>query len=137
MIVASFDIDPVAKGRARFTRQGRAYTPAKTRSFESTLRSLAHDRMTIPLPAGPLRVEVTYFFAPTKSGKNCFPIVKPDLDNLIKSLDAFNGIFWVDDKQIVEIEARKHYDWNRRVGSIHIVVSEIPVFKIPKKGSSK
>lgn len=30
----------------------------------------------------------------------------PDLDNLVKLLDALNGIAWVDDKQIDQIRAR-------------------------------
>lgn len=35
---------------------------------------------------------------------------KPDIDNFIKStLDALNGIIWVDDSQVVEIGARKWY----------------------------
>ena len=37
-------------------------------------------------------------------------IRKPDSDNLIKFIcDAFNGVIWVDDKQIWEIHFRKFY----------------------------
>lgn len=36
--------EPVGKGRPRFTRQGRAYTPAKTAKYEN-LVSLAFQQM--------------------------------------------------------------------------------------------
>ena len=36
-----------------------------------------------------------------------------DLDNFIKLVkDALNKIFWVDDSQIVEVQAKKIYDIN-------------------------
>jgi Holliday junction resolvase RusA-like endonuclease len=34
---------------------------------------------------------------------------RPDLDNFIKILDALNGVFWVDDSQIIRIDATKQY----------------------------
>jgi Holliday junction resolvase RusA-like endonuclease len=37
------------------------------------------------------------------------PCVKPDHDNLAKSLDALNGIVWGDDKQIVFSRVFKIY----------------------------
>lgn len=37
------------------------------------------------------------------------PTVKPDLDNIEKMLDAFNGIIWVDDVQVVEKNSSKVY----------------------------
>jgi hypothetical protein len=39
-----------------------------------------------------------------------FPIVKPDIDNLVKFyLDAANDVLWPDDKKIVELKATKIY----------------------------
>ncbi len=39
-----------------------------------------------------------------------FPIVKPDIDNLVKFyLDAANDILWPDDKKIIELKATKIY----------------------------
>ena len=38
------------------------------------------------------------------------PIVKPDVDNVAKSiLDALNGIIYLDDKQIIELNIKKIY----------------------------
>lgn len=43
------------------------------------------------------------------------PIVKPDIDNLVKFyLDAGNQILWSDDKKIVELKARKIYSESPR-----------------------
>lgn len=57
------------------------------------------------------------------------PMVKPDLDNLIKFiLDCLNGILFDDDSQIVEISARKKY------GSIpRTVVRAISMNEIEEK----
>ena len=38
------------------------------------------------------------------------PVVKPDVDNVAKSiLDALNGIIYLDDKQIIELDIEKIY----------------------------
>lgn len=38
------------------------------------------------------------------------PMIKPDIDNVAKSvLDALNGFFYTDDKQVIEISIRKFY----------------------------
>lgn len=43
------------------------------------------------------------------------PTKKPDLDNVIKCLDALNGIAFEDDKLITSIKARKAYSSSPRV----------------------
>ena len=43
------------------------------------------------------------------------PSVKPDIDNFIKIIcDALNGIVWIDDKQVVQVNAAKLYSDNPR-----------------------
>jgi Holliday junction resolvase RusA-like endonuclease len=38
------------------------------------------------------------------------PTVKPDADNLAKSVcDALNGVAWVDDKQVIKLHVFKAY----------------------------
>jgi Holliday junction resolvase RusA-like endonuclease len=68
------------------------------------------------LLSGPLRVDISFYFAIPKSRKKNTllgaPFVQvPDLDNLIKFFfDLGSGILYDDDKLIVEIISRKLYD---------------------------
>ena len=42
-------------------------------------------------------------------------VVKPDIDNYVKAvLDGLNGLLFVDDKQIIELTARKKYSESAR-----------------------
>lgn len=110
--------EPVAKGRPKFSTRGgfaRTYTPAKTRHAEETLAARAM-QYAPPTPAsGPLFLSCHFYFPypksmPQKRRGMARHTVRPDLDNCIKLLkDAFNGVFWIDDKQIVGITASKQY----------------------------
>jgi Holliday junction resolvase RusA-like endonuclease len=112
---------PTGKGRPRFARAtGRAYTPAKTRDYESGLRYAASEAMAGRPPLeGSLSVRVTAYYPIPKSWskKNreaahsgaTRPNTKPDVDNLLKNLDALNEIVFRDDSQIVEAFVSKHY----------------------------
>lgn len=113
--------NPQGKERPRFVRaSGRAFTPAATRSYEAALRYRAQEVMgeTPPL-TGPLEVLVVAGFPIPQSmskGKRAQaligelrPVVKPDIDNLLKCFDALNGVVWVDDKQIVVATVKKLY----------------------------
>lgn len=95
--------EPVAKGRPRFAK-GRAYTPRKTRLAEDRLRAEAwvafrSQGYRLEPQEGPLAV-IAHFY--------CGGDRKPDLDNLVKLLDAFNGMLWRDDRQIVQLSASRH-----------------------------
>lgn len=120
MITIRVDTTPRGKGRPRFTRAGFAYTDPKTRSYEALLRDTAMWTMGAKAPLeGPLHVHVTAFMPIPKSmseGKKVearaghfLPTTKPDADNILKTLDAFNGIVWKDDAQIVEATVVKRY----------------------------
>ena len=73
-----------------------------------------------PAP-GPMAVSIAFCFRRPQSwpkaqrdavdnGQEPWYTGKPDLDNLIKLVkDAGNGILWVDDSQIVQLEATKVY----------------------------
>jgi Holliday junction resolvase RusA-like endonuclease len=61
---------------------------------------------------GPLAVEITFYLTrpKSKSKKVIWPIVKPDLDNLIKPfMDALEGVIFRRDAQVVEQRVAKHY----------------------------
>lgn len=118
----SIDMEPVGKGRPRYTRAGHAYTPKKTRAAELTIataaRAFMKDRKPFP---GPVSVRLTAVFPVPKSWSKrkredagaglIAPTVKPDADNLAKLvLDALNGIVFQDDKQVVDISLTKRYD---------------------------
>jgi Holliday junction resolvase RusA-like endonuclease len=107
------DTDPVAKGRARFTSRGHAYTPSKTRVAENTIatkiiKQVDHE----PLECA-LAMRVIFYVNRPKSvskKKRPLPVAKPDLSNYIKIIeDALNGIVFKDDSQIVTIQAWKLY----------------------------
>lgn len=54
--------------------------------------------------------------------KRPWPSVRPDLDNYVKAvLDAANGIIWLDDSQVCNLNVEKRYG---AAGSFWISVSE-------------
>lgn len=121
-----FDIEPVEQARPRATRMGkgiRLYDPKKVNVFKKQLGLLAKqqmlDRGLEPFD-GPLEVCME-FYRPVQASLSQKerarrlsgvhrPMVKPDLDNYIKSAsDALNGIIWEDDNLIVSLQAEKFY----------------------------
>lgn len=113
---------PVGKARPRFTRQGRAYTPAKTKDYEMQLRSKATLEMADREPTEtPCRVKILAQFETPKSwpkykqreaitGESNWRPGKPDIDNIAKAvLDAFNGVVFKDDALVYKIEVEKRY----------------------------
>lgn len=123
----------VPKGRPRFTRQGRTYTPKKTHDYESEVASMAKSAMGSSDPLETPVAVYVYVNMPVpqsyskKRTEACLsgsirPTKKPDLDNAIKSvLDGMNGIVYKDDSQIVSLHATKRYD---TIASVHICVRE-------------
>ena len=115
----------VPKARPRFSKFGHVYTTPKTRAYENIVKSTAIDNR-VPCVTTALRVELIIYKSIPKSfskskrklaneGK-IYPIVKPDIDNYVKSvLDGLNGVLFVDDKQIVDFRAIKKYSENPRV----------------------
>jgi Holliday junction resolvase RusA-like endonuclease len=52
-----------------------------------------------------------------------FPTVKPDTDNIAKSiLDSLNNIAYLDDKQVVKLEVEKYYS---DVASVVVMIDEV------------
>jgi Holliday junction resolvase RusA-like endonuclease len=114
---------PHGKGRPRFARRGNfvmAYTPAKTRTYESMLQGAAIEAMNGRPPLeGPLRVEVEAVFPVPQSWPQkrkaaaliglVRPTSRPDWENLAKTLDAFNAVVWRDDAQVVRGTIEKRY----------------------------
>jgi len=88
------------------------YTTAETREFEKTvgqlLGLLSHDKVT-----GPVELRLTFRMARPKSvsaKKRPLPCVKPDLDNLIKSvLDGAQDTIFEGDAVVCKLTAEKVY----------------------------
>lgn len=125
--------EPRGKGRAQFSRRtGRAYTPARTVSYEAALRIAAQAVMRGAPLAGPLDVTVTMHMpVPASWSKKkqlaalageIFPTKKPDWDNAAKMTDALNQVVWIDDKQIVDGRVRKRYS-----ATPELIVSVLPL----------
>lgn len=125
-------IEPVPKGRPRFTKRGHAYTPKKTADYEKKIsdcwRWSFSDVMT-----GTLKISIDFYMPIPKSmskadkqraiEKELMPSKKPDLDNLTKAvLDALNEVAYWDDKQITKMRVAKWYSTEPR---IEITITEI------------
>ena len=113
--------EPVAKGRPRFTRQGRTYTPKKTHDYESEVAMMAKAAMGSQEPLEtPVAVYVYVTFPVPQSyskkrSEACLNgsekhAKKPDLDNCLKAItDGMNNVVYRDDSQITSIHATKVY----------------------------
>ena len=118
-MIITVEGDPVGKGRPRFTRQGRAYTPKKTKEYETRVRR-AWIETGGPYLDGNIQVHIdAYFRMPSgwsrkkiaeMDGKPCTK--KPDADNILKSiLDGLQGAAFEDDKQVTRCTVEKY--WSR------------------------
>jgi Holliday junction resolvase RusA-like endonuclease len=121
--------EPVGKGRPRFTKVGRTYTPKKTSDYEKTVRDVYQDASggyPIAAEREPVKVEILAYFGIPKSApkktrlamllEQLFPTKKPDADNIAKIIkDALNGLAYHDDAQVVVLHVEKHYSETPRV----------------------
>ncbi len=124
MITFKVDANPVGKQRARYAKRGNhvmAYTPDKTRNYETLIKAAAIEAMGASEPLEtPINLYL-YIRAPIpkslskKRLEACLnglekPIKKPDASNVLKSVeDAMNGVVYKDDSQIVNIHVTKVY----------------------------
>lgn len=115
--------DPTAKGRPRFAKAGFAYTDAKTRAAEVALKYEMKSKFQEKPFDVPIKVKMFFGMPRPKTVKRKYPAVKPDADNLAKSVcDAGNGTLWVDDYLIVTLHIEKRYSDE---GFIEIHIEEI------------
>ena len=124
MVTFKVDANPVGKQRARYAKRGKhvmAYTPDKTRNYESLIKEAAIQAMgSNEILETPVNLYL-YIRAPIpksyskKRSEACLngsekPIKKPDASNVLKSVeDAMNGVVYKDDSQIVNIHVSKVY----------------------------
>lgn len=138
MLMVNFTVygPPQGKARPRFRKIGnfvQTYTPAKTKSYEDEIKMFAKAAMgsTEPLETP---VEVFLYIRNTvpasyskKRTEACLagqekPINKTDIDNIAKAfLDGMNGIIYKDDRQVVELHAKKTYS---EIAAVEVLVKE-------------
>lgn len=117
---------PIGKQRPKVTVRGNfphAYTPEKTTNYENFVK-LIYEREVLLRGGSPLtgailvqidvNLDVPCSFSRKKKAAavrhELFPTVKPDADNIAKTIcDALNGIAYTDDKQIVSLAVNKFY----------------------------
>jgi Holliday junction resolvase RusA-like endonuclease len=108
---------PKPKARARTVRNKKtgnvhSFTPDTTATWEQSVLVQALEHKPDQPWNEPLGVGLIFnLIRPTSiSKKRKWPSVKPDLDNLSKSvLDALNGVYYTDDSRICEMVIRKRY----------------------------
>lgn len=115
-----FRVDGKVRGKARprvfyNKNMGRmqAINTKETVSYENWIKTCFIKEYPSFMPLEiPLKLTMTAYFTRAKSNKMIHPMLKPDCDNIIKCIDALNGLAFKDDKQIIEIEFKKH--WGER-----------------------
>ncbi len=123
--------DPVGKGRPRFTRSGRAYTPKRTKDYEAKVRQAYIDSGGPDFGEQPVSMIITANFGMPKSwtkkqkrssvGK--YAANKVDVDNICKSvMDALLNVSYADDRQVVVCTASK---WWAEKGSVQVEIESI------------
>lgn len=122
-----------AKQRPRFNGKF-AYTPKETITYENWVRTCYLEKYRgQPILENPLKVKIiAYYEIPKSTNKKrrlemkddkVFPTVKPDTDNIAKSiLDSLNNIAYLDDKQVVKLEVEKYYS---DVASVVVMIDEV------------
>ena len=136
MVTFKVDANPVGKQRARYVKRGnfvQAYTPEKTRTYETLIRESAKQAMgesnpletpvslylyiRVPIPASATKKRLQAISDGTEK-----PIRKPDASNILKSVeDGMNSVIYKDDSQIVNIHVTKVYS---SVPGVDICVKE-------------
>lgn len=99
---------PVPKGRPRLGRRGRVFTPQTTLDAEAQIAGLwdgpkFETLVKMDVVFTPTGTEVTvsqYDGEPSK--------LRGDIDNYLKLLmDGLNGVAWIDDKQVSQVNVEK------------------------------
>ena len=129
--------EPKGKGRPRFTRAGkftRVYTDKQTLDYEALIKFFAAEAMG---STDPLETPVSVFLyirhaVPQSYSKKrteaCLsgleqPCKKPDIDNIAKTyLDGMNGVVFLDDTQVVDLNVKKVYS---AVPGVDVMVMEV------------
>lgn len=81
------------------------------KGWEDSIRAAAQEQCAGVFYDGPIVVGITFYLPRPKSlpKRETHHVKRPDLDKLVRSLDALTGVLWKDDSQITMIVASKTY----------------------------
>lgn len=122
----------IGKGRPRFTRSGRTYTPKKTQDYEKVIKTAYLSKYSY-LSKKSLRIKIIAYLEVAKSHSKVKKTKmlanqlqctkKPDIDNITKVvLDALNKVAYLDDTQVVELAIIKRWS---DAAKLKIIIEEI------------
>ena len=122
IISHQFDINPVPAARPRVSRWS-TYYPKKYTRFKKEMEALTGELDTTPcenLVVVSLRFKIKIPQSWSKKKRlereNTYCNNNSDIDNYIKAiLDSLNGVYFIDDRQVVEVFASKKYSNEPRI----------------------
>ena len=122
IISHQFDINPVPAARPRVSRWS-TYYPKKYTRFKKEMEALTGELDTTPcenLVVVSLRFKIKIPQSWSKKKRlereNTYCNNNSDIDNYIKAmLDSLNGVYFMDDRQVVEVFASKKYSNEPRI----------------------
>ena len=99
---------PKAWQRVSTNKHGAKFVPNETAEWKKTIGWEAK-KIGASMELGPVRLSLVFYLPGAKKNISKPHTVRPDLDNLIKSVkDGLKGICWKDDCQIFKVEAIKY-----------------------------
>lgn len=112
-------ISTKARPRARIVngKYAQMYTPKTTANYENLVKVCYQNQTEMYFCDKPLLVEIRAYFLPSDANKKYVAhglrcINHKDLDNIAKTiLDALNGIAYIDDKQVCQLNISKSYSY--------------------------
>lgn len=110
-------------------KTGARFSTRRNTDWSTLVGSIGRDHAPdVPLDGALAFTARFYVPRPLSAKKLAYPLKRPDVDNLLHKLtDQFNGVFWLDDSQVIDMAAQKRFADERPDGrpGVEIVVERI------------
>ena len=128
-MIARFTVPDVhPKCRPRHLKNGHTYKDPKDQAYEDLVKAAYNLKTKRYFFECPVMVTMVFTLKRPKTVKRAYPAVKPDLDNLAKSvLDGLNNTAWKDDGQVVSLKLSKVYGTE---ASVEVVIEGLENWNI-------